>query len=327
MRLWRLFFFLFIFILLVVMGIPLLLVRVGQGPRVRAPLAVNQEGDLPVSVYIDQEDKLVPMSLEEYLKGVVAAEMPAEFHPEALKAQAIVARTYAVARMRVFGGPGCQAHPGADICTDPARGQAWLSKDELRRRWGALRFAAYWAKIERAVADTRGLIVVYDHRPIDAVYHAASGGRTEDAAYVWGKGVPYLRGIEVPFEEAPRYEGLEVTFTPAELAGRTGVRLGGDGWASQAQILERSPSGRVLKARLGSRLFTGAELRKLLGLKSTFFDWQVTGGRLVVRTRGYGHGVGMSQYGADSLARAGSDFTEIIKRFYTGVETRPVFIE
>lgn len=307
----------------------------GAGRTGTKPPAVGsaaQDGDIPVAVFVNDQKQLLRLPLEEYLKGVVAAEMPAEFESEALKAQAVVARTFAVGRMRVFGGPGCDAHPEADVCTDPARGQAWQPHDVLRRKWGVLRHALYWRKVEQAVDGTRGQIVVFDGQPIDAVYHAASGGRTEDAVAVWGQAVPYLRSVASPYEAALRYEGKRTRFTWGELASRTGVppeelearlRRG----RPAVDVLARSPSGRALRVRVGEAEFTGRELRARLGLPSTLMTVRSVPGGVEIETRGYGHGVGMSQYGADGLARRGRDYRQIIRYFYPGVQVRRLFEE
>lgn len=333
MRAWRLFLFVVTFVIVVMVGIPWLLVQPGgQGsPAGSAPTGLDRL-DVPVRVFQKESNKVFTLPLEEYVAGVVAAEMPASFAPEALKAQAVVARTYAVARMRLFGGQGCKGHPEADVCGDPADGQAWVSQEALRRRWGELRYSANWRKVRAAVTQTRGVIVVYANRPIDAVFHAASGGRTEDAERVWGQAVPYLRSVASPGERAARYEGARVTFTLADLAARTGVPLSEietlkrQGKPAMA-ILERTPSGRVDRLRIGREVFTGKDVRKALGLNSTLFSLRVSGNLLEVNTKGYGHGVGMSQYGADALARQGMDFRGIVRHYYRGVQLRPLFTE
>lgn len=297
--------------------------------RSRAPLP-GFEGDLPVRVHVNASN-VVTLPLEEYVKGVVAAEMPAEFHPEALRAQAVAARTYAVNHMKVFGGEGCRAHPEADVCADPASGQAWLPRGDLRRKWGWWRFSRYWRKVSEAVEATRGLVIVYEQRPIDAVFHAASGGRTEDAEQVWGRPVPYLRSVPSP-DLGNRYDAIRTTFTLPEVASRTGVaaaaleRLRSLGREPLA-VLDRTPSGRAALVRVGDRELTGREFRQALGLKSALFSLRLDGDRVEVISSGYGHGVGMSQYGAQALALQGKDFGAILRHYYAGVEIRPLFAE
>lgn len=344
MRARHLFLLIILFVSMVIVGIPWLLVRPGvpaetgtpapgaPAPGAPVPARALDRLDVPVNVFDNESKRLLTLPLEDYVAGVVAAEMPASFAPEALKAQAAVARTYAVVRMRLFGGRGCPRHPAADVCTDPAEGQAWASKETLKRRWGSLRFPSYWRKVNEAVDGTRGLIVVYANRPIDAVFHAASGGRTEDAEAVWGRAVPYLRSVPSPGERAERYDGVRATFSLAELADRTRVPLSeiralrGEG-KPVVSVLSRTPSGRVAQVRIGRAHLTGGEVREALGLNSTFFEWRLSGDRIEVVTKGYGHGVGMSQYGADTLARGGADFRAILRHYYRGVQVRPLFTE
>ncbi len=327
---------LLVLVLLILAGIPAAVVRRGGegGPPAVAtpPSAVAVTPGFPeVRVYDAAAGVLRRLPLEEYVAGVVAAEMPASFHPEALKAQAVAARTYAVVHLRAFGGEGCRSQPEADLCSDPRQGQGWVSAAELRRRWGR-EFAANWERVREAVAATRGLIVVFDNRPIDAVYHAASGGMTEDAVAVWGRTVPYLRSVSSPFEAGTRHDRVTVSMTLGEVARRTGVplaslrRLTAAGTAPVA-VEARTGSGRVAVLRVGDRRLTGEEARAALGLKSTLFTVRVNGEAVLVESRGYGHGVGLSQYGADGLARRGYDFRRILSHFYQGTTVRPLFYE
>lgn len=314
---------------LVLVGIPLLLVRPGppnpeQGGTSHPPPARVTGGRLPVSVYVNSEKRLVTMPLEEYLKGVVAAEMPAEFEMEALKAQAVVARTYTVNRMRALGGPGCEAHPAADVCTDPKMGQAWVSRAEMQRRWGFWGFWRYWRKIARAVESTRGLVVVFGGHPIDAVYHAASGGQTESAEFAWGQPVPYLVSVPSPYEKGRRYERVRVVIKRTDLIRKAGLVLKPAAPPPAVRVLERTPSGRVRSIQVGERVFSGAEFREVFGLNSTLFEVVGAAPDLILDVRGYGHGVGMSQYGADGMAKQGKRYDEIIKHFYSGVEIKPL---
>lgn len=325
-----------VLLLLVILGVPMFLVKQDRGGKGlpgpgEAVIPLSQSGELPVAVFVSEEGRTRILPLEEYVKGVVAAEMPASYHPEALKAQAVVARTYVVAHMRMFGGGGCRSHAEADVCTDPREGQAWASQEELRRRWGILSFPAHWRKVARAVEETRGLIVVHDHMPIDAVYHAASGGRTEDAVYVWGRSLPYLVSVASPYEDASR-ERARVVLTLQELAARTGVPLASlvareRRGRPAVEILERTPSGRAARVLVGDREFTGTDLRRALGLRSTLMSVRSRAGGVELETLGYGHGVGMSQAGADGLAKQGWDFRAIVRHYYRGADVRPIFVE
>jgi len=289
-------------------------------------------GDLLINVYVDKDKKLIQIPLEEYVKGVVAAEMPALFHEEALKAQAILARTYALKRMRIFGGNGCDYHPEADVCTDSAVSQAWLSEEDLREKWGFIGYYRYWRKIDKAVEDTRGLMVIYDGIPIDAVYHSSAGGITEAALYVWGNDVPYLRSVESPWDEDGNKYEETVSFSLQEFAARLDISVTSLSVALERRqpimkVLEYSPSGRILRIQVLDKEFSGREFRSKLDLNSTMFTWNIRDGRVYVTTLGNGHGAGMSQYGANGLAEEGKTYEEIIKHYYYGVEIKPIFRE
>lgn len=313
--------FLSLFTLLFI--VPILLVRC-------QPRAEGGTGILVRLHRVDQRRTYI-MDLEEYLKGVVAAEMPAAFHPEALKAQAVAARTVTVRRLLRYGGKGSKYDPSADFSDDPVEGQAWLSQRDLRRRWGWRAYSANWAKVSRAVEETKGLILTYQGRPIDAVYHSTSGPRTEAAQDVWGRAVPYLQSVACPYDRhSPRYRQT-VRFTPGELARRLGVRLPGQGVAGTlpvatggqgVQVLERSSGGRAKLIRAGDVIFRGEEFRRRLGLRSTHLALWESKGHVLIETVGYGHGVGLCQYGADGMARQGADFRRILQHYYKGVEIR-----
>jgi len=319
------------FVAAVVVVLPTLLVRGCE--LAPAPLR-RPAAPLPgptVSVYWDEGDETIELPLEEYVAGVVAAEMPAAFHIEALKAQAVAARTYAARRMRIFGGGGSDVDPDADVTSDPRRDQAWLPWDELRRRWGFFGFFKYRRKILQAVGDTKGLVLTYEGFLADPVYHSTSGGRTEDARVVWGVEVPYL--VSVPSEHeshSPRFSN-EVEMGLDVMAARLGIEPEEmEAHPRDEPLLEvvrRTPGGRVAELRVCGRTFRGTEVRLKLGLDSTWFDWEIEGGTITFRTRGYGHGVGMSQYGADGMAENGSTFDEILYHYYPGTRLTGLFAE
>ncbi|HKM39723.1 MAG TPA: stage II sporulation protein D, partial [bacterium] len=277
-------------------------------------------------VFVAEKGRIEEMAMEEYLIGVVAGEMPAQFEEEALKAQAVAARTYTLKRLRAGGGSGCPLHPEADICTDPNCCQAFLDQDKLRRRWGLFSYFNYRAKIAAAVAATSGLILTYDQGLIDPLYHASCGGLgTEDAEAVWGNAVPYLKPVHCHCGAQSPHVGVETVFTMAELEQGLGgeVVLPASGGAF-LEVLERTASGRVYKLQVGQLTLAGTELRRRLGLNSTDFSWRVAdAGNIVFITQGKGHGVGMCQYGANALAKKGYDFKAILQHYYTGVEIGP----
>lgn len=286
--------------------------------------------DIPVRVFLHEENRIVEMSLEDYVKGVVAAEMPAEFEIEALKAQAVAARTYAAKNMVLFGGGGVPDRPGADVSTDHRQGQAWSSVTQLKNRWGAFHYERYWSKVSRAVDETRGLIVVYNGEPINAVFHSTSGERTASAKEVWGFDYPYLQSVVCTWDKkSPRYSDSK-EYSLAELEQRLGPEAGvvaaaQGGSGTVGQIIDRTDSGRVDKIRLGSKTFSGIDLRQKLELRSANFTVDFKGDKAIFKTTGYGHGVGLCQYGANGMAKEGWDFRRILTYYYTGVGIKNIF--
>ncbi len=253
---------------------------------------------------------LQQMTLGEYLVGVVLAEMPADFEAEALKAQAVVARTYTCRRM------AGSKHDGAAVCMDSGCCQGFRSAEEYREQGGK---TASVEKVRQAVEATDGLVLRYGGALIDATYFSCSGGSTEDAVAVWGQDVPYLQAVESPGEEAaPRYSD-SVTFSAAELAGKLGIENRGDpaGWFSDVTYTD---GGGVASITVRGKTFSGTGFRSKLGLRSTAFSVAAEGENIVITTRGFGHRVGMSQYGAQAMARQGTGFEEILSHYYTGAE-------
>ena len=286
--------------------------RAAGGPRADA--------DRAVTVRVSMEDgEVVEMTMEDYLWSVTAAEMPASFEPEALKAQAVTARTYTVWKMTA----GEPHHPDADVCTDINCCQAFLSREQAAANWGESA-QVYTEKIRAAVAETDGQVITYDGQPIQAVFFSSADGRTEDAVEVWGNSVPYLVGVDSPEgEDVPNYH-TEVTLTAEEfrtafLARYPGADLSGAP-TSWFRNQTSTASGRVAAVEVGGVTVTGTGLRSLFSLRSTSFSVEAGEDSVTFRVTGYGHGVGMSQYGANALARQGRTCQEILQWYYTGVE-------
>ena len=285
---------------------------------------MNGEDQQTISVYLAQEGRVVEMALESYVCGVVAAEMPAGFEQQALNAQAAAARTYTVYQMLHHTA----AHT-ADLCDDVGCCQAWISREERAEKWAGEDADALSAKITQAVVDTDGMVVCYEGAPIQALFHAASAAFTRSAAEVFGEELPYLQSVESPEgEEVPNYHS-QVVLTAEEvrtaaLAQYPGADLSGDpsGWFSQP--VENSAGG-VASVDLGGVTLTGSEVRTLFGLRSASFSVSWDGEAFTFDVTGYGHGVGMSQYGANAMAREGSDFEEILTWYYTGTEVGELY--
>lgn len=320
-------------VIFVVLIVPALVVR-GLGMFDSPPIAKSgvPGKNVTIRVYMHEQNKIVEMNLEEYVKGVVAAEMPAEFEPDALKAQAVAARTYAVKNMTLFGGSGLSGNPGADVSSDYKTSQAWLNAAALKQRWGQEKYDYYWQKVSQAVDGTRGIIATYQGEPINAVFHSTSGDRTASAKEVWGFDYPYLQSVPCKWDQkSPRYaDSKEITLS--ELEQRLGSDAGvvsavQNGSASAAQVLERTESGRVDKVRIGSKTFSGQEVRDKLELRSTNFNVEIGSDKMVFKTQGNGHGVGLCQYGANGMAKEGRDFRQILTYYYVGAGLKNIYEE
>ena len=266
-----------------------------------------------VLTVMNRAGNLQQMDLREYLVGVVLAEMPASFESEALKAQAVVARTYT--RKRMEGGK----HGQAAVCMDSGCCQGWRSGEDYLAQGGK---PSAVEKVRAAVADTDGLVLRYEGKLIDATYFSCSGGVTEDAVAVWGQDVPYLKSVQSPGEEeAPRFTD-RVSFSAAEFAGKLGLSAAGDP-ESWFGAVTYTAGGGVETMVIRGKSFSGTQLRSKLGLRSTAFEIAVSRDKITVTTRGFGHRVGMSQYGAQAMAQEGSSFSEILAHYYTGTELGP----
>ena len=263
------------------------------------------------------------VALDTYLCNVVSAEMPADYEFEALKAQAVVARTYTIYKIQN------KKHENADICDDSTCCQAWVSKETRLARWEESQRESNWAKIEQSVKDTQGKIITYEGKPINAFFHANSGGTTELPVNVWGgTGLPYLQVVETAGEEGYTQYSSEVTLSQEELLNKLktkydDIQINFDD-NEDVRILEYTDSNRVKTVKFGNHEISGVEARSLLGLKSTKFEIIKEGETIKFSVKGYGHGVGMSQTGADTMAKEGSNYEDIIKHFYIGVEIKEV---
>ena len=284
----------------------------------------NQQSDSAsktIKLLHSETGQIEELNLDEYLYGVVSSEMPASFEREALKAQAVVARTYTIYQTTNNSGK----HENADICDNYACCQAWISKEDRFAKWDAEEAESNWNKICECVKETQGKIVTYENKPIDAFFHSNSGGVTESSVNIWG-GVdyPYLKSVETAGEEGYTQYSSQAQFSKQDLLNKIKEKYPDCeiDFARQdcIQILEYTTSGRVKTIKFGNKEITGTEARSILGLKSTNFTFSIDGDTVTFSVTGYGHGVGMSQTGADVLAKSGSNYEDIIKHFYTDVE-------
>ncbi|MDY8022625.1 stage II sporulation protein D [Paenibacillus polymyxa] len=276
-----------------------------------------------VRVYVTSTGRTETLPLEQYIVGVVAAEMPPSFEDEALKAQAIAARTFIARRLLADDTSGAPA--GADV-TDTVKHQAYISKAKLTREWSHSGKSAELAKIRQAVRDTKDTIMVYEGKPITASFFSTSNGYTENSEDVWAKPVPYLRSVSSPWDKqlAPRYTDT-VTLSRQSVFDRLGLSRTaiaastGGGGMPEIRILSKTEGHRIKKIEVGGSVFTGPEIRNKLGLRSAEFTWRAEGDRIAITTYGYGHGVGMSQWGANGMAKEGHTATQILLHYYTGI--------
>ena len=263
------------------------------------------------------------VAIDTYLVNVVSAEMPADFEIEALKAQAVVARTYTIYKIQN------KKHDNADICDDSACCQAWVSKEERFARWEESVRESNWQKIEQAVSETKGKIITYEGKPINAFFHSNSGGKTEIPVNVWGgTGYPYLQVVETSGEDNYTQYNSEVVLSNEELLEKLKVNYSDISIDfnnnDDLKILEYTDSGRVKTVKFGNHNLSGTETRSLLGLRSTNFEIIKENGNIKFSVKGYGHGVGMSQTGANTLAKEGKSYEDIINHFYIGVVIQDV---
>lgn len=273
-------------------------------------VSTNSSTALQISVLMDNgivED----MELERYITCVVLREMPADFEVEALKAQAVVARTYALRRFE-----SGSKHEDADVCTNSACCQAFRTPEDYIKSGGT---KEKMEKVSSAVLDTDGQVLIYDGKLIEATYFSCSGGQTEDAKAVWGAEIPYLKSIESPGEEkASHYVDTE-TFSLEEFGRRLGTNLTGtpQNWIEKITYTQ---GGGIDTMYICGQEYKGTVIRKKLGLRSTAFAITIVGQTVTVTTKGYGHRVGMSQYGADAMAISGKTYPEILAHYYQNTQ-------
>lgn len=248
--------------------------------------------------------------LEEYIIGVVGAEMPASFNKEALKAQSVVARTYALKSIK----------SNKQLTSDNST-QNFKDNNELKKMWG-INYNTYYNKIKSAVLETKGLYLSYNNDYVDAVYHSTSNGNTEDAVYVWGNSVPYLKSVSSEYDNTNKNYNSAITLTYNEISNKLKNSIDSN---TKFNIISRTSGNRVKEIEINGTTYSGVEFRKLLNLRSADFSIENNGANVVISTNGYGHGVGMSQYGANGMANNGSSYRDILLHYYTGVSIKNIY--
>ena len=291
--------------------------RASEQPEEPIHLLPPGEIDSARTLRVLDGDTVTEMSFSDYLQGVLRAEMPASFQEDALRAQAVAARTYTYYKMSSGGNHG----DTADICTDHSCCQAFLGKEKAADNWGK-NAERYEAKIENAVSATDGQVMLYGGAPILAVFHSSSAGETWNSGQVWAQDLPYLQSVSSPEGEGvPNYystvELTEAEFREKFLAARPEADLSGpaSGWIRDPVM----DGVHVESITIGGVSVSGPSVRSIFGLRSASFTAEAGDGKITFYVTGYGHGVGLSQYGANAMAEAGSTWREILEHYYTGV--------
>ena len=269
----------------------------------------NTKKEIDNNIYINlsRNGKVQKIALEEYLIGVVGAEMPAAFNIEALKAQAVISRTYAL-----------KAQSKGKTLSDNESNQSYKSNDELKKIWGT-NYNTYYSKIKKAVNETKGMYLTYNGGYIEAVFHSTSNGKTESSVNVWGNSYPYLVSVSSEYDNLNASFIKTKTISYDELSKKLGFSISME---TEFIIINKTSGNRVNKITIQDKSYTGVKLRNLLGLRSADFDIKKDEDGIIFTTRGYGHGVGLSQYGANGYAKNGWNYKKILLHYYPGVTLR-----
>lgn len=281
-----------------------------------------------VKVFISKENIVKNINLEVYVAGVVAAEMPANFGLEALKAQAVASRTYALAHVTELGGILCKNANGGNLC-DTVHCQVYMTKEDRIKLWNKSSSdksagEKNWAKIELAVEGTIGQVLTYNNSlAMEPYYFANSSGKTENSEEVFSNSIPYLRSVESPGEEETKNFKSSKIIKYRDLSqiinkNYINAKVTSANIKKQITVIDRTEAGSVKNIKVGSVTMTGSKFRTMLGLKSSNFEIKFNLNDLEIDCNGYGHGVGMSQYGADAMAKEGKNYKEILSHYYQG---------
>ena len=294
--------------------------EIGEGDAITAG---NFSQPFTITVYLKNEDRVMETEFEEYLVGVLAGEMPPTYHIEALKAQAVAARSYILSKVATsLEGTVIEEHHGAMVCNDYSHCKAWKDIKEAKKGWD-LRFADdYEAKIRSAIEQTKGEYMVYDNKVVKAYFYAMSGGRTENVEDVWGSSLPYLKSVSS--NEDVGADGFEsMSSYPKDLfiqkLKSINENVNIDDLKNSIGSIERTEGESVKTIEIGGQKFTGKDIREKFSLRSANFEIDILGDKVTFYVKGYGHGVGMSQNGANVMANNGEDYKTILKHYYSGV--------
>ena len=268
-----------------------------------------------IKIQLSESKEIIELSMDDYIFGVVASEMPALYHEEALKAQAVAAYTFTLKRIEE------NKNEDYDITDDISINQSYSSAEELKKRWGE-NAAVYTEKIKKAVSDTSGQKLVYDGEIITAVYHAISSGKTENSEEIWSKKLPYLQSVQSEWDKEEENFKSSISVTDEEFKkALSSVTFSGDK-NDYIKDITKTSAGSVKSLKICNKTFSGEEIRKLFSLRSANFEITPTDSGFTFNVSGYGHGVGMSQTGANYLAKEGKTYKEILAHYYKGAEIK-----
>ncbi len=268
-------------------------------------LSEKTDNDIKVNLTLSETNETITIDLEDYVIGVVAAEMPVSFQEEALKCGAIAARTYVMKKIV----------KGNYTLDDTIANQVYVSKEKMKNNWKE-KFEENYSKISKAVKDTKGLVMKYNNNIIVAYYYSMSNGKTENVEEVFGYNYPYLKSVDSSLDKNVKNFEMSVAYTKDEFCNGLGIDCT---QGIEINSINKNSSGRVSTIIINGTEFTGVQVRKLLKLRSTDFNIEIKD-QVYISTRGYGHGVGMSQYGANEMAKIGKTYDEILKHYYQNIE-------
>jgi stage II sporulation protein D len=282
-------------------------------------------GGPKIKVYITKENKVEEMFLEEYVRGVVSAEMPVEFAPDALRAQSVAARTFALAHMEEFGGKKYKSNTGANVC-DTIQCQVFIHKDDRLKSWPQSKKNEYWNKVTDAVKETAGEVLTVNGKLVmEPFYFAVSSGKTENASDVFSDEETYLKSVSSPGEEvAPKYRST-VKVSYSDFIDKINSQYSNSGLTigtlkNGVEIKSRTEGGSVKELKVGRITLAGVKFRSIMGLNSANFNIKFNSNSIEISCIGYGHGVGMSQWGANAMAKSGKSYKDILDHYYKGIE-------
>lgn len=311
-------FILFIFIfIIIIFSLPLLVINFDKS--FSKQVQNLEENNLKVKLYRHETGKVEEIDLEKYLEGVLVAEMPAKFDIEALKAQAVASRTYVISKILSEN----KIHNVADVC-DTVHSQAYIDEKDYENKFGN-KLDEYISKIRRALDETRGEVLFYNGNIVkNALYFAVSSGVTEEASEVFSFSEPYLKSVDSKFDQDAPNASKEYVFKENEFINKINHNYENANVKKfdDIEIIDYTKSGSIDKIRLGNEVIRGLDFRYLFGLNSSNIVMEKKGEDIFINVKGYGHGVGLSQWGAGKMAELGYSYDEILKHYYTGIEIK-----